>query len=556
MKMPDGDVSRVPVDAVLQSLQKLLANHAKRTRTSADGTGEVVAIALDERPRFTGLLSEALRVADGLLVDAASYGARLHIEHPGADTLSALTAAVENILAKYNILDPEANLTLSISDDKVSIEGSVPYEAANTAQRSIRDLLMAVFDPNLRGALLAALIWPDDGLDDRHQVMVWPLLMELPKLLIRPGNSTLIVFLGDANLDFNLHCTGNPSVMGHISSNGYEERRTFEANSLSVRYVSRLTRDEAPLVVLFLGAGASAVEGLPTGNELRNRALGRQVDFAVDRSNYDEAARKFYHQLQALGDRLRPGEESAGEDVFVASLTLERVLLEEQAQEHRVDCRTIRDFATDHADMAAALNEAREAGKFNEDPLVKLLQLRRRLVLITVNFDRIIEIKAGDNVKPYISEADLSQLPADLTAYARDGGPVPLIKLHGDIDNPSSIVANIQEAAGGLSVARLEGLNAIIALIRKQQICPWWFVGYSMRDLDLQAIWQSPDFTDKMVEHWVAPFRDPAVCTFINSFRQPRWDTETFGYSIENRIVTLTAVDFFRILLNQISGTW
>jgi len=533
-----------------------LANHAKRTRTSADGTGEVVAIALDERPRFTGLLSEALRVADGLLVDAASYGARLHIEHPGADTLSALTAAVENILAKYNILDPEANLTLSISDDKVSIEGSVPYEAANTAQRSIRDLLMAVFDPNLRGALLAALIWPDDGLDDRHQVMVWPLLMELPKLLIRPGNSTLIVFLGDANLDFNLHCTGNPSVMGHISSNGYEERRTFEANSLSVRYVSRLTRDEAPLVVLFLGAGASAVEGLPTGNELRNRALGRQVDFAVDRSNYDEAARKFYHQLQALGDRLRPGEESAGEDVFVASLTLERVLLEEQAQEHRVDCRTIRDFATDHADMAAALNEAREAGKFNEDPLVKLLQLRRRLVLITVNFDRIIEIKAGDNVKPYISEADLSQLPADLTAYARDGGPVPLIKLHGDIDNPSSIVANIQEAAGGLSVARLEGLNAIIALIRKQQICPWWFVGYSMRDLDLQAIWQSPDFTDKMVEHWVAPFRDPAVCTFINSFRQPRWDTETFGYSIENRIVTLTAVDFFRILLNQISGTW
>ena len=345
--------------------------------------------------------------------------------------------------------------------------------------------------------------------------------------------------------------------MGHISSNGYEQRRTFESNSLSIwTDTSRFTSDDAPLVVLFLGAGASAVEGLPTGNELRNRALGRQVRFIVDRSNYDEAARKFYRQLHSLGDRLRPSEVSAGEDAFVASLTLERVLLEEQAQEHQADCKTIRDFATEHAAMAAALNEAREAGKFNEDPLVKLLQLRRRLLLITVNFDRIIELKAGENVKAYTSEADLGQLSSDLAAYASDGGRVPLIKLHGDIEDASSIVSNIQETAGGLSVARLEGLNAIISLLGDQKVCPWWFVGYSMRDLDLRPMWQSADFIDKVAEHWVTPFRDASVCAFINDFRQPRWDRETFGYSAENRIVTFTASDFYQVLWAQVADEW
>ena len=116
-------------------------------------------------PRFTALLTEALRVADGLLVDATSYGAQIEIEHSEIDKLTTLTTAVEGVLTEYNSLDSEANLRLSVNDNKVSIEGSVPYEAANTAQRSIRDLLMATFDPNLRGALLAALIWPDNGLD-------------------------------------------------------------------------------------------------------------------------------------------------------------------------------------------------------------------------------------------------------------------------------------------------------------------------------------------------------------------------------------------------------
>jgi hypothetical protein len=364
------------------------------------------------------------------------------------------------------------------------------------------------------------------------------------------------LFAGDVKLDFNIHCTGDASITGHISASGYEKRRSFEANSWSIREITMPTKQDAPLVVLFLGAGASTVEGLPTGNDLRNRALARFVEFTVDPSNYVEAARLFYKQLESAGDRLRPSEISAGEDSFVQSLTLERVLLEEQALEHKPDCRTIREFAAEHRDMALALAEARAAGKFADDPLTKLLALRRRLVLITVNFDRVIEIKAGDDVRPYSNESELDKLPQELAEYAANGGPVPLIKLHGDIETPASMVVSIQDTESGLSTARLGAMNAVLSKFRQQANRPWWYVGYSMRDLDLKAIWQSPDFMDGLAEHWVSPFRDPAVCSFIATSRQARWDTEGLGYSASNRIVTLTAADFFQMLWGKVAQIW
>ena len=115
-------------------------------------------------------------------------------------------------------------------------------------------------------------------------------------------------------------------------------------------------------------------------------------------------------------------------------------------------------------------------GKFVGDPLVELLEMRKRLVLVTVNFDSILEIKAGDAVRPFIEESELAQVPDYLRTYRNDGGPVPLIKLHGDINKPQSIVVNIEETAGGLSAARLEALEGIMHVVKEQSVRPWWFV--------------------------------------------------------------------------------
>src|SRR5262249_31854778 len=206
---------------------------------------------------------------------------------------------------------------------------------------------------DLREATLAALMWADDSFDDRHRSMLWPLLMQLPVLLDRAAGSTLVLFAGDVNIDVGLHCAGDPSLVGKISADGYEKRKACSASSDAIKQTTRLTAEEAPLVALFLGAGASVVEGLPTGNELRNRALARQLELPrVDFGNFEKSARVFYERL-LNNERLRPGELGAGEDAFAASLTLERVLLEEQFQEHRADSATIRNFATEHSVIAS-----------------------------------------------------------------------------------------------------------------------------------------------------------------------------------------------------------
>lgn len=548
--------SRVSVDAVLECLQQLCADHFKRFNSPDLVPPELIPIALDERQRFTGLLTETLRVADGLLVDATLCGNGVPLRRGDVDKLAALNAAVESTLESYNLIDPTAELTLNIENDIVVIGGSSPYEVSNMAQRALRELLTALYHPDLRGASLVGLVWADDGLDDQHRTAAWHLLMQLSTLLGLAPKSTLLLFAGDADLNLELHCSGNPSLRAHISASGYERRRKYTANSESVRELSRRSSAEAPLVVLFLGAGASVAEGLPTGNELRNRALAGRVELpVVDGSNFREAAGMFFRQLQS-GGSLRGNEESAGEESFVASLTLERVLFDEQAEEHQLNCATIRSFAEDHESMAKALADARDSGKFDSDPLVKLLGLGRRLVLVTVNFDRILEIKAKDTVRPYVDEVELSRLVDDLRTYRSGGGPVPLVKLHGDIDRPQSIVVNIEETAGGLTAARLQALEGILSVMREQAVRPWWYVGYSMRDLDLQAHWRSASFADVMVEHWVSPFVDSNVSRFIREFRQPRWDRESFGYSLYDRVVTLTATDFFRIFWDQIANRW
>jgi hypothetical protein len=479
------------------------------------------------------------------------------MESGDGSLLVTLNDAVAATLESFNKADSGATLSLKLEGGRAEIIGSTSYESANASQRSIRELLTALYHPNLRGSLLTGLVWADEGLDDQHRRIIWPLLMRLASLLGRPDNSTLLLFAGDPILDYGLHCQGNPSLSGRITSGGYEHRRTFASNSGSVRETSRLSQDEAGLVVLFLGAGASVVEGLPTGNQLRDMALARQVGSArVDQGNFELSAREFYQQLLESGDRLRAGEEDAGEDAFVATLTLERVLLEEQSQENRLDCWTVRKFAREHKTIVDALAESQSSGTFASDSLVRLLEMRRRLVIVTVNFDRIIEVKAGDAVRPYVDESELAQLPADLRAYRTNGGPVPLVKLHGDIDRPQSIVVNIEETASGLSAARLNALEGILEVMKEQEVRPWWFVGYSMRDLDLDAHWESAGFADTMVEHWVAPFVDASVEKFIRSRRQPRWDRNSFGFRIENRVVTLTASDFFALLHEQTCKNW
>ncbi len=100
-------------------------------------------------------------------------------------------------------------------------------------------------------------------------------------------------------------------------------------------------------------------------------------------------------------------------------------------------------------------------------------------------------------------------------------------------------------------------LEWLIVQIQEQQTSPWWYVGYSMRDLDLATTWTNPSFASKMSERWVAPFVDPSVRQFIETYRQARWGQEgNLSYTADERTITLIAEDFFTVLAEEIIPRW
>lgn len=511
--------------------------------------------SLPEREKWTPLIAAVLAAEDGALVDATECGRGV----PCGDLVAEapkLVQAVEDLLDAYNVDDPGADLKLTISGRYATVEGAVDYEGVNSAQRAFRELATAVCADRLRAADLTAIVYAEDALEEAHVRHVWSLLMRLPEVLNLQPSATLAVIAGDGQVDFDTHCSGNPSLRYRlIEPEGLLRRHTHTRAVDPIQQLARYSAADMPLMVLFLGAGASVAEGLPTGDTLRNQALGQLMGRSVDRGNFDAVARAWWLEL-GRNDGLSAGEIAAGIDRFVETLTLERVLEREQQIENQTFSTTLRDFARKHAEVITSLEARSRAGGLDDDPLRRILRARQRLVLLTVNFDRVLEVRAGDAaLHPIVTEGDLGDFETYLPEYLENGGPIPLVKLHGDIDDPDTIVANLRETGAGLSHARDRALLALISALEEKPIRPWWYVGYSMRDRDLDTTWKSPRF-HKFQEHWVAPFLDPSVERFIKENRQVPWERASRPQTAYDRLISLTASDFFDEFAGRVTSRW
>ena len=174
-------------------------------------------------------------------------------------------------------------------------------------------------------------------------------------------------------------------------------------------------------------------------------------------------------------------------------------------------------------------------------------------MIVTVNFDRFVEARAGDDVEVFAELADLERFPAALKDYMENGGRIPVLKLHGTIDNPDTLVATIRETNSGLNEQRQAAIQALVDLVAAAPSKQWWYVGYSMRDQDLLNIWTKPEMS-KMNEHWVDPYLNPYVEKFIGKHRIQNWRKETFSmtWTAANRHVSLTASDFLAELADVV----
>lgn len=516
----------------------------------------LLASSLAERERWMPLVQEVFKAADGVLIDAVECGDGTEcgdIENEAA----RLVAHIRELLDGYNGADPGASLSLRVEDGRAWIEGSTPLDSVNAAQRAFREVVTAFCDVRLRTSELVALAYAEDALDDKRVAVVWESLMGITDFLEREQTpTTLCVIAGDSKVRPDIHCSGERSLRYRIDNSKLQIRHAYANSAAPVRDLGRQSAEALPLIVLFLGAGASVADGLPTGDALRDKALSSLMRTHVDRTTFEEVASKWYELLESRG-KLEEHERGAGVKEFVRTLTLERVLEYEQDVEGTSNCTTLREFATGHDARFAELSKQREDGELVHDPMARLCATRGRIVMVTVNFDRFIEARGGPNVRAYFTPEQLDRFPKDLAEYAANGGPIPLLKLHGSIEEPDTLVATIGETNAGLSASRQRAIQALVAAVNSQDVKHWWYLGYSMRDRDLENIWKGAEFA-AFNEHWVTPFLDPNVDEFIKKHRMYQWSGRGYSrrYDAQERLVSLTSNDFLAELATIAETDW
>jgi hypothetical protein len=326
-----------------------------------------------------------------------------------------------------------------------------------------------------------------------------------------------------------------------LDGQGFRRRPTWPTDQHAIRQ-SLAHRDGH--AVLFLGAGFSASSGLPLGNELRDYALSGLVG---DEGTYHERADRFRAMVSDHGRWIDEEEGRLTPEEFAGRLTLERVLREERTHHAPPETMPTLDYF--------AGGNLRAVGRRGPsvDALGEILHVADRfprLVVVTVNFDTLIESVSSDVIEVFATEDEFASCPAYLASYLTAGGRVPVLKLHGSIDRPESIVANVDQTMPGLSTLRRAALESIRAA--GAQRVPWLYVGYSMRDLDLRPLLAQADFAERLEETWVSPFPDSAAVSFCRQGRASYWQS-IGAREFPARVIGETADVFFRELASSAS---
>ena len=287
-------------------------------------------------------------------------------------------------------------------------------------------------------------------------------------------------------------------------------------------------------LVLFLGAGASATSGIQLGNAYRDIALRGLVG---DRPDLAEAFFDYLHER----NRFMPGETEQRAR-FVSDLTLERVLRETFAElgfRPRSDSPVIQELS---ADCAKSLDYVRPGRKALRD-IAALKQ--RRIIVMTVNFDRLVEDGLHTDHRVLYTPQHYAEHLDDLRRYAAGeiDSPIPILKLHGSIEDPQSLIATIDTTSAGLHNDVRTALNAILAGAKRP--LQWVWVGCSMRDQDMNA-WLGGLSADALDEWWVDPLPGLSLDEFFTARRAPTWSQRDL--TLSDRLIIDSADGFLRDL--------
>lgn len=492
----------------------------------------VVLIAPNEGPGDVAMLGLALHDADGATIIARENAAG------AAGTLDPdLLQLVEIVLKEHG----QEELTLKqVGDGVVATFGSGGSAAtASEAQRELLGVVASLFDARLHGSELAALVYDESEFDRPTADLVWALWTSLLRSVSWPNLRTLLVVARAGKPDPERHFRGQTSARFVINGGSLDRRRSWDTDNIDISQISH----SADRLVLFLAAGFSMSsktdndEPLAMGNELRDRVLRRLMRSTAGE---DELARRFLRYCKDRG-ALLPGERHLTEAAFAAGLTLERVLVEELKDPPEDLGPTLEEFKGEVEQANARPGRAVEA-------LRDLLAKRsRRIAVVTVNLDDLIERHCGEHVQAIISDDDFRTAAARMHAYWQEGGPSPLLKLHGTLNDPGTLVASVHSVALGLSDTKIAALDAAFLNTdgSRTTVC---YVGSSMRDRDLNQLLGLRRYAERLEEWWVAPTIAQSVREFIETYRHRRWEVAGDPYEPEAHCITLVADEFIAAL--------
>jgi hypothetical protein len=482
--------------------------------------GETCVVVVDAYEPAVAVLSPIVRGAGGHFFDLANV-AREGVTSPLGD--SALQDRIKAPLSTGPGGDLEFRLDGSgrLRAFYVS-DGSSPTEDLVLASATVAT------SPALAQGGLVVVAYNETGQEAAIVNRTWTFLRHtLPDLAV--DNTTLVVVCATDHVDYGRMCGEEPAGRLFVQGDAYLKRNAGEQDRVTIGHLAGGHSPEH--LVLFLAAGFSASSGLALGNTLRDIALREYLNDQLSAAT--TLPSKFYEALPT-GRRMAT-EQGRPNEQLAADLTLERVLRELTSRGTNPS-RAILELESKHA--AAVAHPGAAVRHLHR----MLSNTRRKLVLVTVNFDQLVERDHMDLVEPFITDDDFERAADYVREYLDDKqDKAPLLKIHGSLEQPESLVFNLDATAAGLPPRRVEAMQEALTARHGKKV-PVVYVGASMRDQDLTPLLGSPSNIDSTDEYWVSPLPVSTVEAFWErTSRIARWDQGNLLSDVESRFVTMTA---------------
>jgi hypothetical protein len=486
-------------------------------------------------PLVLPVVHDAVGPEEPLLAAYADYheGAFIRLDRRGAGADGPLD---HSRVAVARAIFGKAGLDLRVDELGSRISASFGGHASPSGGLATALRVAEAFVSTEIDAPVVVLAYPLDGMDSAIARAVWT-LMGLGISDSPPPSLRLWVPVAEGDVDVRRHCIPANPVRLAVQSDRVIVRGA--ATDMGAAISNLLVSRDQP-IVLFLGAGASVSAGISLGDSVREQALAQ----VTGRSGAVEELVDGFYEWVAVRDRWREGEPSLTRTQFAEQLTLERVLREE--------FHALGGLPPGMSPTVATLTAECAAGLLRSPPgrqaLQQIAEELPRLVVATVNFDRLIEDGLATPHQVIATPTAAEQhraLVEERTSGA--SGTLPILKLHGTIEDPTTLVADVEKTEIGLPDETAATLDAMLDAAGGP--LTWVWIGCSMRDVDLKAWLRRKSGADQLREWWVDPLPGQSLFDYARYFRAAEW--ATMDQRLSDRLVTETADIFLPALLDH-----